>query len=67
VVLTIDETPAGVFVEIEGSEAGIAAMAEALGRTPADFVLDSYRTLWLKHRDARGLCGTDMIFGEQEP
>jgi len=67
VVLTIDETPVGVFVEIEGSEASIAAMAEALGRTPADFVLDSYRTLWLKHRDAMGLCGTDMIFDEQEP
>ncbi len=67
VVIAIDETPVGVFVEIEGSEAGIALVAEALGRTSADFVLDSYRTLWLKHRDALGLHGTDMIFDEQEP
>jgi adenylate cyclase class 2 len=66
VVLAIDETPVGTFVEIEGSEEGIAAVAGRLGRTPADFVLDSYRTLWLKHRDAQGLRGADMTFGEQE-
>ncbi len=62
VLLAIDETPVGVFVEIEGSEARIAAAAAALGRTRDDFVLDSYRTLWLKHRDATGRGGTDMVF-----
>src|ERR671918_2962874 len=38
VIVAIDETPVGVFVEIEGSEHGITAMAEALGRTPADYI-----------------------------
>jgi adenylate cyclase class 2 len=62
VVLAIDETPVGVFVEIEGSEPRIAAAAQALGRSPDEFVLDSYRTLWLKHREATGQGGTDMLF-----
>ena len=43
VVIAIDETPVGVFVEIEGSEQGIAQMTEALGRTSSDYILDSYR------------------------
>ena len=58
-IAAIDETPAGVFVEIEGSEEAILALAERLGRTPADFILDSYRGLWLK---ARGANAGDMIF-----
>lgn len=62
VIVAIDETPVGVFVEIEGGEVGIAAMAEALGRTPADYIVDSYRCLYLKHREARGLTGADMVF-----
>jgi len=62
VTVALDETPVGVFVEIEGSEPGITSMADALGRTLDDYVLDSYRGLFLKHRDALGLAGTDMVF-----
>jgi adenylate cyclase class 2 len=65
VTAAIDETPVGVFVELEGSEQGIMAMAEALGRGPADYVLDSYRGLFLQHRDAYGLTGTDMVFDRE--
>jgi adenylate cyclase class 2 len=65
-IVAIDETPVGVFVEIEGSEQGITAMATALGRRPRDYVLDSYRGLFLKHRDEFGLTGTDMVFGLPE-
>jgi adenylate cyclase class 2 len=64
VIVAIDETPVGVFVEIEGGEHGIAAMAEALGRSAADYILDSYRGLFLQHRDAFGLTGPDMVFPE---
>lgn len=62
VTVALDETPVGVFVELEGSEPGIIAATEALGRRPEDFVLDSYRGLFLKHRDEFGLSGTDMVF-----
>jgi adenylate cyclase class 2 len=62
VIVAIDETPVGVFVEIEGSEQGISTMARALGRRPDDYVLDSYRGLFLKYREQYGLDGTDMVF-----
>lgn len=62
VIVAIDETPVGVFVEIEGGEQGIAAMAEALGRAESDYVLDSYRGLFLKYKEELGLSGADMVF-----
>jgi adenylate cyclase class 2 len=62
VIAAIDETPVGNFVELEGSERGIEHLAAELGRTPADFILDSYRGLFLKHRGEAGLTGNDMVF-----
>ena len=62
VTIAIDETPVGTFIEIEGCEHGILAMAKALGRTPDDFMLDSYRALFVRHREAFGLTGDDMVF-----
>lgn len=61
-IVAIDETPVGVFVEIEGSEAGIASMAAKLGRTSSDYIVDSYRSLFLQHRERLGLIGPDMLF-----
>ena len=62
VTIAVDETPVGTFVEIEGGEEGILRMTIALGRSPADFLLDSYRGLFIKHRDEFGLTGTNMVF-----
>ena len=62
VVIAVDETPVGVFVEIEGGEDAIHEMARALGRSPSDYITDSYRFLFLQHRDANGLAGHDMVF-----
>jgi adenylate cyclase class 2 len=59
VVAAIDDTPAGVFVEIEGDERGILALASAIGRAPKDFILDSYYAVWIK---AKGERAGDMIF-----
>jgi adenylate cyclase class 2 len=62
VVIAIDETPVGVFVEIEGGEDAIHAAARALGKSPADYITDSYRFLFLQHRESNGLAGPDMVF-----
>ena len=66
VIVAIDETPVGVFVEIEGSEQGIASTAEALGRTPSDYISDSYRGLFLRVRDEFGISGPDMVFDQTD-
>ena len=52
VIVAIDETPVGTYVEIEGGERGIAAATEALGRSPSDYLLDSYRGLFVRHCQA---------------
>jgi adenylate cyclase class 2 len=62
VIVAVDETPVGTFVEVEGSERGIEQLAATLGREPGDFILDSYRGLFLKYRDRAGLAGRDMVF-----
>jgi adenylate cyclase class 2 len=62
VVIALDETPVGTYLEIEGSEEGILTVADALGRTPADFILDSYRGLFLAFVQTHGLDVRDMLF-----
>jgi adenylate cyclase class 2 len=62
VIVAVDETPVGTFVEIEGGDRGITGMAVALGRTPADYVLDSYRGLFIEHCRRVGQPPTHMLF-----
>jgi len=65
VVIALDETPVGTFVEIEGGERGIADTAEALGRGPDDYVVDSYRRLFQAHCQARGIADVHMLFEDE--
>jgi adenylate cyclase, class 2 len=62
VIVAVDETPVGTFVEIEGGDRGIGQTAGALGRGPADYLVDSYRRLYIVHCDARGVPPGDMLF-----
>ncbi len=61
-VVAIDETPCGVFVEIEGAEGGVARVARALGRTPDDYIVASYRSLYEEDCARRGRRVADMVF-----
>jgi adenylate cyclase, class 2 len=61
-IVAVDETPVGTFIEIEGSEDAIAAVAAALGRGPADYVLASYRALYVDACRQRGVAAGDMLF-----
>ena len=63
VVIAIDETPVGTYVELEGDEHAIHAMTTALGRSPADFIVDSYYRLFMTRRHELGLRGEHMLFG----
>jgi len=57
VEIVVDETPVGVFLEIEGPLETIHAAAAALGFGPGDYVTDSYVEIFL----ASGR-GGDMVF-----
>jgi len=65
VVIALDETPVGTYIEIEGGERGIATTTEALGRRPSDYVLDSYRGLYVRDCQERGLPVTNMLFDDE--
>ena len=62
VVIALDETPVGTYIEIEGSEEGILTVTDALGCSPADFILDSYRGLFAAFAQAHNLTVRDMLF-----
>ena len=64
VIVALDETPIGAFIEIEGSEKGIADMAAKVGRTSQDYLVDSYRGLFVKHCEQHGIPVGDMVFDE---
>jgi adenylate cyclase class 2 len=57
VEIVVDETPIGVFLEIEGEVASVHRVAAELGFAAGDYISDSYAALWT----AAGRTG-DMIF-----
>jgi adenylate cyclase class 2 len=60
--LDLDETPVGVFVELEGARRGIDQAARRLGYRPANYINASY---WVLYRDdcrRRGRLARHMLF-----
>ena len=59
---TVDETPLGTFVELEGAPEEIDSAAAALGVSTSDYIRASYRELQEKDAAARGVVAGDMLF-----
>lgn len=61
-IVTIDETPVGVFLELEGSPRWIDRTARALGFGPEDYITASYGRLYLEWCAQAGRKPTHMVF-----
>jgi adenylate cyclase class 2 len=62
--LVLDETPIGVWAELEGRPDWIDAMLEKFGIAPELQSTDSYGTLFLKWKTARGREAENLTFEE---
>lgn len=61
-VITLDETPIGTFLELEGPGDWIDGTAAALGFTPDDYILESYGRLYISDCQRRGVEPGNMVF-----
>ncbi len=62
-MVTLDETPIGIFLELEGTPEWIDSVAAELGFALSDYILASYASLHVEYCQERGLPLTDMLFG----
>lgn len=64
--VTLDHTPMGDYVEIEGVTRELYGVARVLGLDPLAAVPGSYVSLWQQYRNARPELGlpSDMVFPE---
>lgn len=60
--VTVDETPAGSFLEVEGEPATIERVVELLGDVAGPRFTGTYRDVWAAVCAARGETTGDMLF-----
>jgi adenylate cyclase class 2 len=61
-VITLDETPIGTFLEIEGAARWIDRIAKQLGFGKDDYILASYGFLYLEYCRELGIKPSNMVF-----
>jgi adenylate cyclase, class 2 len=61
-LIELDETPAGTFVELEGPPEAIDKAAEALGYSRKDYLLKNYLELYAEDCRRRGVAPGNMLF-----
>lgn len=62
-VVTVDETPMGNFLELEGAPEWIDEAAKRMGYGEGEYVTESYAGLWVRYREGSG--EGDMVFEEK--
>ena len=60
--LSLDETPIGNFIELEGSRKSIDRVARLLGYSRADYITASYGALYLEECRKSQITPSDMVF-----
>jgi adenylate cyclase class 2 len=63
-LVAVDETPIGLFAEIEGTDAGVRALASELGVAESELLHDSYVALYGAERRKDPSLPPDMRFRE---
>jgi adenylate cyclase, class 2 len=64
--MDLDETPVGVFLELEGQPKDIDRVAHALGHTPADYIRGTYWDVYAADCRRRGRKLKNMIFQQNK-
>ena len=65
--ISLDETPIGIYVELEGPKESIDRAAGLMGLGEEEYILDDYGSLHRAWLAARGLPAGDMVFPGQPP
>jgi adenylate cyclase, class 2 len=60
--IDLDETPIGVFLELEGPRRAIDRAARVLGYAVRDYITDSYLALYRAECSRKGVTPADMLF-----
>jgi adenylate cyclase class 2 len=66
-IVTIDETPIGVYLEIEGPQDWIDSTAARLGLSPTQFLTTSYAVLYRNYKEYHPELPVDMLFAQDVP
>lgn len=60
--VTLDETPIGTYIELEGDAGWIDRMADQLGYSEHDYITKSYGSVYLDYCRERGIVPSNMVF-----
>ncbi len=65
-LIELDETPIGIFLELEGPASAIDRAAKALGFERRDYILANYMVLYREYCRRRGKKPRDMLFAKRQ-